>query len=127
MLGRRLARLRRAHGWNQAELAERVGVSASAIGMYEQGRREPDCATLTALAHVLCTSTDYLLTGRSGLPDAAALFSNFEHLMNEVRDWRLRAPDGSERPFGREELAMLLCALDAAQRGAQADWEEEER
>ncbi len=121
MFGARLAKLRKQRGWNQAELAARVSVSPSAIGMYEQGRREPDCATLAALARVLDTSTDYLLTGREPFPDATVLFSKFEELLAQAQScMTLTAPDGTVHPFGREELAMLLCAIDAAQREARA-------
>lgn len=64
MLGARIAALRRNAGWSQAELARRIQVSASAIGMYEQGRREPAADTLVALADEFHVSVDYLLTGR---------------------------------------------------------------
>lgn len=63
MLGLRIALLRVEKGWSQAELARRIGVSPSAVGMYEQGRREPSLTLLVCLAQVLCVSTDYLLTG----------------------------------------------------------------
>lgn len=56
-----LRRLRKEQKMNQKQLAALVGVSASAIGMYEQGRREPDHATLQKLAEVLHVSVDYLL------------------------------------------------------------------
>lgn len=56
-----LRRLRKEQQMNQKQLAALVGVSASAIGMYEQGRREPDHATLQKLAEVLHVSVDYLL------------------------------------------------------------------
>lgn len=64
MLGLRIALLRIEKGWSQAELAKRIGVSPSAVGMYEQGRREPSLALLVCLAHVLGVTTDYLLTGK---------------------------------------------------------------
>ena len=50
MLGARIAALRREAGLSQAELATRLQVSASALGMYEQGRREPSMETLVRLA-----------------------------------------------------------------------------
>lgn len=65
MLGARIAALRRRAGMSQAELAKRLKVSASAIGMYEQGRRQPAADTLVALGGVFGVSVDYLLTGRS--------------------------------------------------------------
>ena len=63
MLGLRIALLRVEKGWSQAELAKRIGVSTSAVGMYEQGRREPSLALLVCLAQTLGITTDYLLTG----------------------------------------------------------------
>lgn len=64
MLGLRIALLRVEKGWSQAELAKRIGVSASAVGMYEQGRREPSLMILVHLARELDVTTDYLLTGK---------------------------------------------------------------
>ena len=61
MLKDRMKRLRAERGLTQAQLAKRLGVSPSAVGMYEQGRREPDAQTLTRLADVLQCSTDELL------------------------------------------------------------------
>lgn len=61
MLGMRIALLRISKGWSQAELARRIGVSASAVGMYEQGRREPSLGLLVRLAQELGVTTDYLL------------------------------------------------------------------
>ena len=69
MLGQRIALLRRQAGMSQAELASRMGVSASAVGMYEQGRREPSVEGLIALSDILQVSTDYLLTGKGSNTD----------------------------------------------------------
>ena len=65
MLGIRIAILRISKGWSQAELARRIGVSTSAVGMYEQGRREPSLGLLVRLAQELGVTTDYLLTGET--------------------------------------------------------------
>lgn len=65
MLGMRIALLRAEKGWSQAELARRIGVSTSAVGMYEQGRREPSLDLLVRLAQELGVTTDYLLTGET--------------------------------------------------------------
>ena len=63
MLGTRIAALRREAGLSQAELAQRLQVSPSALGMYEQERREPSMQTLVKLSRELGVTTDYLLTG----------------------------------------------------------------
>ena len=61
MFADKLRELRRARNLTQAQLAEQLGVSTSAVGMYEQGRREPDSAMLARMASCLCTSIDNLL------------------------------------------------------------------
>ena len=65
MLGQRIARLRRRAGWSQAQLAARLRISPSAMGMYEQGRREPSLDMLLRLARELGVTVDHLLTGSS--------------------------------------------------------------
>ena len=72
MLGMRIALLRAEKGWSQAELARRIGVSASAVGMYEQGRREPSLGLLVRLAQEFGVTTDYLLMGETPASDPSA-------------------------------------------------------
>lgn len=64
MLGRRIAVLRYKAGISQAELARRLNLSPSTIGMYEQGRREPPVDILISLSNEFNVSLDYLLTGK---------------------------------------------------------------
>lgn len=45
-----LIELRKISGFTQKELAERLGISRSAIGNYEKGIREPDLETLEKIA-----------------------------------------------------------------------------
>lgn len=45
----------------QKELADKIGVCASTIAMWETGARKPDIITLKKLAAVLETTTDALL------------------------------------------------------------------
>lgn len=61
MFAKRLRMLRESKGISQEELALALSVSASAIGMYEQGRREPDHDKLRILADYFSVSIDYLL------------------------------------------------------------------
>ena len=62
-----LRELRIQKGLTQAELSKALQVSASSIGMYEQGRREPDNETLGRIANFFNVTTDYLL-GRTDEP-----------------------------------------------------------
>ncbi len=61
MFGNILKELRKASGMTQAELAKKIKVSASAIGMYEQNRREPDRETIIKLSTLFNVSPSILL------------------------------------------------------------------
>ena len=63
-MGERIAQLRHEKGLSQATLAKALGLSASTIAMYEQGRREPSVSILIALAAALGVTIDFLLTGQ---------------------------------------------------------------
>lgn len=58
--GEKLAQLRKQQGYTQARLAERAGISTSAIAMYETNRRQPDEDTIRVLADALGVPTDAL-------------------------------------------------------------------
>lgn len=112
MLGARIAALRREKNMSQYTLAQKLGVSPSAVGMYEQGRREPDCATIVKLSQVFGVSTDFLLTGEAAPCDKAALAAIFDAAMEQFGgSLMLRDANGIERPFDREDAALLLAAL----------------
>ena len=109
MLGARIGALRRARGLSQAELARLLKISPSAMGMYEQGRREPPVQILVALSRQLQVSTDFLLTGQAVTAEEVRLLSALLGTCVETADRKLgRRPD---RPFSRQELAALFAAL----------------
>lgn len=113
MLGTRIAALRRQVGISQRELANRLHVSASAIGMYEQGRREPGAERLVGMAAIFGVSTDYLLTGIPAEPRDARAMDDVVSAAADRFSGRLllKAPDGSLRPMEHDDLAMLFSAL----------------
>jgi transcriptional regulator with XRE-family HTH domain len=49
-------------GMTQEELAAKLGLSRFAIAKYESGEREPALSTLTKIADLFNTSTDYILS-----------------------------------------------------------------
>lgn len=61
ILGERVRALRKARGWRQAELGEKIGLSHKAISTLESGRRGISVEKLIELAYALRVSTDYLL------------------------------------------------------------------
>lgn len=61
MFSDNIRNLRQSKGMTQSQLAARIGVSPSTVGMYEQGRREPDSKILKRLCKALNTTADFLL------------------------------------------------------------------
>lgn len=109
MMGIRIAALRRAAGWSQAELAQRLRISPSAVGMYEQGRREPAAQMLAALAELFGVTIDYLVTGR---PDTRCDRERFSGaLMSSVAAAQKHLEARRDKPFSRQELTVLFAAL----------------
>lgn len=109
VLGPRIAVLRKEAGLSQAELAQQLNVSPSAVGMYEQGRREPPARMLVALAEVFGVSTDYLLTGRPQSPVEGQTLSRI--LLSRLDAAQARLEERADRPFSRQELAVLFAAM----------------
>ena len=108
MLGTRIAALRRQRNWSQTELAGMLRISPSAVGMYEQGRREPSLQTVADMARIFGVSMEYLVTGTPTEAERQGL----EALVAEriaAADRRLE--DRKDRPFSRQELTALFTAL----------------
>ncbi len=63
MFGIRLCFLRCQAGLTQNQLAHRLNMTASALGMYEQGRRMPSASTIVAISKELNVSCEFLLSG----------------------------------------------------------------
>ena len=59
--GERLRAMRMRKGYTQHQLADTLGVSVSAVGMYERGLRKPTPELLVRLSRLFSISTDYLL------------------------------------------------------------------
>ena len=107
MLGARIAALRRGRGLSQAQLAQRLKISPSAVGMYEQGRREPSAQLLVAMAAEFQVSTDFLLTGKASAMDTVDLEQLLEQRLLAAQQRLSRRADG----LSSREMAVLLAAM----------------
>ena len=67
MIGKRIAALRSKSKLTQAEFAQKLGVSRSALSLWEQGRRKVDQDLLIVIANFFGVTTDTLL-GRDATP-----------------------------------------------------------
>ena len=91
--GLRLKQLREQNGYSQEELAKLLNTSRSRIGMYEQGRRQPDFEMQEAIADLFNVTIDYLFGRKndqaeldpSYLAKAVEFYSQYENLSPEDR------------------------------------------
>lgn len=60
-MGEKIRQLRKGTGLTQSGLAKKLGISASAVGMYEQDRREPDSRILGRLCEIFGVTGDYFI------------------------------------------------------------------
>lgn len=113
IFGVRLKQLRKEHGYTQKELAKLLGVSASSIGMYEQGRREPENSLLTKLCEVLGTTTDYLIgfdtNKQSKNQDVSDVIDDFTNLLLSQQGLMFNG-----QPMTAQEREKIVIAIKSA-------------
>lgn len=59
MFSKKLKRLRISHGWDQQQLAEKIGVGRSQISSYEIGRSKPRYEILVKLSELFNVPLDF--------------------------------------------------------------------
>lgn len=60
-IGDKIKELRKQSKMTQQELAKKLGITPSAVGMYEQNRREPKYEVLEQLSKIFSVTCDHLL------------------------------------------------------------------
>lgn len=118
-------RLRVSTGLTQVEIAEKLKISRSTIGMYETGAREPDFETLERIADFFNVDIDYLL-GRTNkttlLPETIGQYNSglnkrdtrdIEKILDQTREQLLSQEglmfDGD--PASPEAIESILAAM----------------
>ena len=102
MLNKQIESLRRRMGWSQAELAQRLHISPSTVGMYEQGRRIPSVDILLAMSEEFGVTLDYLVTGKMCPLEDPRLRNQADHILDGL------AP---LRTLSREDLMILIITM----------------
>ncbi len=84
-IGTRIAALRKAHGYTQEELAEKLGVSGQAVSKWENDISYPDILMLPKIASLFGVTTDELLISKAEKTEAilvpAEKRKNFDEMM----------------------------------------------
>ena len=74
-------------GLTQVQLADRLNISPSTIGMYEQGRREPDIKLLQKICESLNISADELLNVKiNNIIKTAELDKIIKQMINFIKN-----------------------------------------
>lgn len=100
-----LSKARKEKGFNQAKLALMMGVSRSAVAMWETGATQPDNDTLLRLSEILDISIDYLL-GNSSIKKGLDQQELTEDQKGMLSDYDRLSPQG--QAAARERLLALL-------------------
>jgi transcriptional regulator with XRE-family HTH domain len=121
-LGARLAAHRKALGWTQQELADRLGASRTAVSLMESGMATPSERTVALLAgifkvapHDLVAGTGYPMAKAERLPVVVCSYTEVELQLR-----LLEADSAAGRTDGWDERLRLLLkeALDPRERAA---------
>ena len=115
----KLSLLRRQAGLTQAALAQKLGISKSAVSMYECGNREPELELLQAMADLFGVSVGALL-GREDQPLVNGDPELTEYL-EALRDRpELRMLFSTTRDATKEDIEKAVRIIEAL-RGGNAD------
>ena len=72
-IGKTIAELRKAKGWTQVELAEKLQVSDKAISKWEKDNGSPSVEFFPILAELFGVSIDYIMTGKETEKEIVAI------------------------------------------------------
>jgi transcriptional regulator with XRE-family HTH domain len=115
MLSERMTELRKSRRLKLREISTAIGVSQSAVSMYESGERRPDYDTLMKIANYYGVTVDYLLRDENNLAGEDKL----KFVTEAYARVMLRAKDSDITPHD------LDMALDFLIRARQRDSEAE--
>jgi transcriptional regulator with XRE-family HTH domain len=116
MIGKRIRELRRGAKLTQRELSDHLGVSASAVGMYEQNRRTPDIETIAVICGMFNITADYLLFGKGAIGSDSIPADKFLDDIKRQIDRQKgilyeQLSDGRKRFFSNTEMDKLNDAI----------------
>ena len=109
-------RIREQCGLTQQQMADKIGVSRSTIGMYENGEREPNFETLELIADTFNVDMNYLLGKKSStevIPTAYYLNDDAKDMaqfLYENPDYKVLFD--ASRKVKKEDIAFVKEMID---------------
>lgn len=84
-VGKRIKELRAAKSMTQADMAQRIGMTTSAVSSYEVSERQPSYDVLVKIAGLFNVTTDYLLgVGNKDVIDITGLGVKQRTIINDM-------------------------------------------
>ena len=109
-LGSKIRQLRKQAGLTQSELAAKLGISPSAVGMYEQDRREPDGRILSKLCGIFGVRGDHFIMSDKASPDGSIEVSEvFDEFTKRLTTEEGLMFDGV--PLNNEDRMKIIDAI----------------
>ena len=107
--GENLRELRSSAGLTQKELANKLEISPSAVGMYEHGRRKPDYEMLIKVGRLFSVSIDSLVGNTDVSNEATDIIKEMQSRILNVNNITLNGV-----LMSKEEREQLLSAIEIA-------------
>lgn len=105
-----LTEQRKAKGYTQKELAEKLFVSDKAVSKWERSLSMPDISLLIPLAEILEVSVTELLEGRRLDPDSEMNAGKVEELVKKALNLSEETPENRQiRKERRRKNAVIFC------------------
>ena len=106
-----LAEQRRANGFTQRELAEKLYISDKAVSKWERGLSMPDISLLVPLAEILDVSVTELLEGKRMDQASEIKTEEVENIVKKALALSEDTPEKSMERRRKRLLAFSACAL----------------
>lgn len=108
-IGKRIAARRKEKGYTQEEIAEHLGITAQAVSKWENDTSCPDISLLPALAEMLGTTVDALLSGKS--PDTLRVLPPEERRSIDEMTLRILVDTADDNDRVRVSIPMALIRV----------------
>lgn len=106
-----LSEQRKAKGYTQKELAEKLFISDKAVSKWERSLSMPDISLLVPLAEILEVSVTELLEGRRLAPDSEMNAGKVEELVKKALTLSEETPENRQiRKERRRKNALIFCS-----------------